>query len=225
MRKAILTTSILCCVFGSSTGYSQQPGSDPNATVPAPPPGATVMPIGPGAAAFSVGGPMFGRDAFSGVVSALGELNLAPDFNLSAEQEQKVQSIRDDFKSAMNQWRSDNADQLKQLDDQQKEMFDAMQSGGGMPDPGQMMEIAEQRRALNETAPNGEAHAGQLKEVLTADQRKRLDDRLAEIEEERKTMLQRMPFRFRGAGAPAADPKDDEDKDKDKDKDADGKKR
>jgi hypothetical protein len=62
-------------------------------------------------------GPMMNRDMLSPLIMILGELNLAPDFNLSPEQKQKIQTIRDDFKGAMDAFRKDHADELKQLDD------------------------------------------------------------------------------------------------------------
>ncbi|MGH7180316.1 MAG: hypothetical protein ACREJC_23255 [Tepidisphaeraceae bacterium] len=157
----------------------------------------------PGGAAFAggPGGGMFGRDALAEAVGVLGELNLAPDFNFSAEQKTKIQAIRDEFKRQMDDWRKEHADELKQLDDQQQEMFKDMQNGGAAIDPGQMMDMMEARRTLWETAPTGESQAKELEAALTPEQLKRYEARRDEIEKEREEMMKKMPIRF-GPGGP-----------------------
>ncbi len=160
--------------------------------------------MGPGATAFRVGGPMFGRDALAGVIMTLGEANLLPGFDLSNEQKQKIQSIRDEFKYAMEQWRSEHADELKALDEQQQELFANMQAGGGPPDPDQMRDLMDARRELMETAPDGEAQAEQVKAVLTPDQLKKFEEVQAALDKQREEMMQRMPMRFGPGGPPGA---------------------
>src|SRR5437762_359768 len=79
--------------------------TSPNNTAPAPPPGGAVRftvggPMGGGNAIIMPAGAVMNRDSLSPLVMTLGELNLGPDFTLTAEQKQKIQTIRDDFKAA-----------------------------------------------------------------------------------------------------------------------------
>jgi len=235
MGKNRLITTVVAASLGlaCSLALTQQQPNDPNAAKDAQqgqgqqvqtgamPGGAMVVTLGPGGGGgmggFRMGGPMFGADALGPIIMTLGELNLAPDFNLSAEQKQKIQGIRDEFKSAMESWRKDHAEDLKQLDDAQKELEENLRNGNP-PDPQQMMEQGEQRRVLMETAPNGEDQATAVKGALTDDQRQRLDARLAEQEKQRQEMMQRMPFRF-GPGGAMRNTMSPQQPDKDADKD------
>src|SRR5207248_793628 len=131
-------------------------------------------PMGGGNAIVLPAGAMMNRDFLSPLVMTLGELNLAPDFSLSAEQKQKIQAIRDDFKAASDAFKKDHAEEIKQLDDQQKEMMDGLQTGN-IPDPAAMMELSEQRRALMQNAPDGAEHATQVKAALDPEQLKKLE--------------------------------------------------
>jgi len=217
---ALISTILAALLFPSVHSWAQQPpDKDPNNAQAQPGqvtvhivgagPGMAVgggggggggaMAIAGGGNAFVMpfaGGPgMFGRDALAPVVMVLGDLNLAPEFSLSPEQKQKIQSVRDDFKQATDMWRAQHDDELKQLDEQQKEIFQNMQNGGGPPDPDQMQQMMEQRRQIMETAPSGEEQATQVKAVLTADQLKQFEAKQAAIDEERQAMMQRMPIR------------------------------
>jgi hypothetical protein len=184
--------------------------------------GAMVVQVGgsPGVGMMRLGGPpgMFGGDELTPVIMTLADLNIRPTFTLSDDQKQKIQAIRDDFKQNMEKWRTDHADELKALDDQQKEMFDNMQNGGG-PDPQAMMENANQRQQLMETAPKGDEHAKQVKALLTPEQLKQLETRQAEQEKEREEMMKRMPMRMTMRGGGGAPPPDKDPADQDKDKD------
>jgi hypothetical protein len=128
------------------------------------------------------------RNALAEVLSVLGDANLSPDFNLSAEQKQKIQAIRDEFKKQQEAWRTEHAEDLKKLDEQMAEIRNA----GGPPDPDQMRQMMEARHELMSTAPDGEDQAQEVKALLTPDQVKRFDARQAEIEQERERMM--LPF-------------------------------
>jgi Spy/CpxP family protein refolding chaperone len=145
--------------------------------------------------AFGGGPRMFGpdRNHLVETLNILGDLNLTPSFTLTAEQKQKIQAIRDDFRKQQDTWRAEHADQLKALEDQMAELRDA----GGPPDPDQMREIMEERRDLMSTAPNGEDESEQVKALLTADQLKQFQTHLAALEQEREQMRQ---FNPRGRG-------------------------
>lgn len=149
-------------------------------------------PGGPGIGAFRMA-PGFDRNVLGEVISILGDLNLSPDFTLSADQKQKIQLIRDDFKNQQEMWRSEHAEELKQLDDRMAELMDG---GGGPPEPEQMRELMEARHDLMSTAPNGENEAEQVKALLSEDQLKKFEARMAVVEEERQQM--RRQFEMRG---------------------------
>jgi len=220
----------------SSSLYAQQPNAnDPNNPAnPGPPPGAMRFQVAGGGGNVMVmpSGPMMNRDMLSPLIMILGELNLAPDFNLSPEQKQKIQTIRDDFKGAMDAFRKDHADELKQLDDQQQQFMQDIQAGN-LPDPSAMMELAEQRRAIMQNAPDGSDHATQVRAVLDAEQLKKVEAKEAAQAKEREEMQQRFPMmRMGGNGGgaagggvmvqPANPPVDPNDKPKEKDKDGKG---
>src|SRR5690348_1029574 len=190
----VVAAMVLAVLVGfTSSVCAQQPNAnDPNNTANSgPAPGATGVrfsvggPMGGGNVMVMPAGPMMSRDSLAPLIMTLGELNLAPDFNLSAEQKQKIQAIRDDFKGAMEAFRKDHADELKQLDDQQKELMDGFQNGN-IPDPGTMMELAQQRQALMQNAPDGSEHATQVRATLNDEQRKKLEDKEAAQAKERE---------------------------------------
>jgi hypothetical protein len=195
--------------------------------------GAMVVTMGPGAGGPSrmrFGGPMPGMmgGALEGFINRLGMVNLTTDFTLTADQKTKIQAIRDDFKKQTDEWRTAHADEIKQLDEQQQEVMNGLQTGN-IPDPGQMQEMEEQRRALYETAPNGEDHVAQIKALFTPEQDKIFEARKAEIEKAREAEMEKMGVRvpriiMNGGGggmwqpapptppAPPAEPKEPEKK-------------
>jgi hypothetical protein len=228
MRRTSTVVAALGAVIALAplSASAQQPNpNDPNNNAPAAPGGGAVrfqvvgaggggpgggggvMNFAGGNAIVMPAGPMMNRDMLAPLVMMLGELNLSPDFNLSGEQKQKIQSIRDDFKGATEAFKKDHADELKQLDDQQKELMDGFQNGN-IPDPGAMMELMEQRRALMQNAPDGGEHATQIKALLTPDQTKKLEEKEAVAAKEREEMQARFPMmRMGGPGmAPPAPP-------------------
>ncbi|MDB5331576.1 MAG: hypothetical protein JWP03_2727 [Phycisphaerales bacterium] len=153
------------------------------------------------------GGRGFGRNAVNELVSALGELNLSPDFALSQDQKSKIQSIREDFKKQSDQWRTDHAADLKKLQDQFAELRNA---GADAQDKRQ--ELDKSRQALMASAPNADEAAKQIQAVLTSDQVQKLTDEQAKLAKERQDAAARFGGgrggqggrRGGGAGAGAA---------------------
>src|SRR5437016_5125657 len=84
---------------------------------------ATVMPAlaQPGGPPRGPGGP--GPDPLVQYLSMLDELNQKPQFNLTAEQKQKIQAARDDFKVKQDKWRADHAEQIKQIQELSAALF------------------------------------------------------------------------------------------------------
>lgn len=128
-------------------------------------------------------------DEFDRTIGALGMLNLQPDFNLTGEQKQKLQQIREQVKQAEEKWRQEHAEELRELAEDAREAF---QSGEGRD---QLRDLMERRREIMQTAPTNEDAVKQVKELLSAEQRQALEARLAEREAERP-LLERMRQRL-----------------------------
>ena len=134
------------------------------------------------------------QDAFQRTIIALGELNLRPDFNLSDQQKQKLQAIRDDVKKLEDQWRTDHAADLKKIQD---DTAAARQAG----DQQKMRELMTARRDLMQTMPKTDEAAQKVKGLLTPDQAKALETRITERQDE---MRNRMGAMTGGRGAARA---------------------
>ena len=134
------------------------------------------------------------QDALDEITQLLGELNLAPDFTLSAEQKQTIQTARDEFKKQMDQWRADHEEELKKLEDEMAQARAAMGQGAGAGQPANnrqnLQQIAQARQELTDSAPRSEETIVQIKGTLTTDQLKKLQvketDRRAENEKLRQ---------------------------------------
>lgn len=142
------------------------------------------------------GGGMFGmqQDPFQTALSALGDVNLRPDFTLTAEQKEKVQAIRNDVKAAEDKWRTDHAADLKKIQDDAQAARDAQ-------DMEKMREIMTARRDLMQTMPKTDDAAQKLKAVLTPDQAKALETRITERQDEARARMGGM-FGGRGGRGP-----------------------
>jgi Spy/CpxP family protein refolding chaperone len=190
LRKTLLVTA---AAFALSMPAFSFGADDP----PAPPPAQQQPPRG---------GRGFGRNALTELVSALGELNLSPDFSLSSDQKSKIQSIRDDFKKQSDQWRADHAADLKKLQDQRAELRNA-----GPDAQDKRQELTQASQQLYASAPSGDEAAKLIQAVLTADQGQKLADEQAKIAKERQDAAARFGGgaggrggRRGGAGAGAA---------------------
>ena len=112
------------------------------------------------------------RDPLTLTVQALGDLNLTPQFNLSVEQKTRIQAIRDQAAAVMEKWRTDNQAALQALAEEARDA-----RGGGAE---AMRDPAQRRQTLMATAPNTQEYADQIKAVLTPEQLKQLEERLAQ---------------------------------------------
>ena len=168
---------------------------------------------GPGApGAFGRFGPTIMRaqaqDPLDEIIQLLGELNLGPDFTLSAEQKQSIQTARDEYKKQMDHWRTDHEEELKKLEDEmtQARAAIAQNAAAGQPNTRQnLQQIAQARQELTDTAPRSDETIVQIKGTLTTDQLKRLQaketDRQAENEKLRQQIMQQQQQRLgRGGG-------------------------
>ena len=149
------------------------------------------------------------QDSLDEIVQLLGELNLGPDFTLSAEQKQAIQAARDEYKKQMDQWRTEHEEELKKLDDEMTQARAAIaqnNAAGGQPANNRqnLQKIAQARQELADTAPKSDETIVQIKGTLTTDQLKRLQakeaDRQAENEKLRQQIMQQQPRLGRGGG-------------------------
>ncbi len=138
------------------------------------------------------GGGMFGRDALTETVSTLGDLNLSPTFELSKDQKEKIQAIRDDFKKQQEKWRTDHADDLKKLQEQMGEL----RNGGGQPSREKFQEIGKARQDLYATAPKSDEAAKAIQAILSPEQAKALETKETEVAKARQDAQQQ----FGGGG-------------------------
>jgi hypothetical protein len=147
------------------------------------------------------GGPMQGLDGRNDLepfIAALADLNLGPDFNLTAEQETKIADIRQAFKKSVETWRTDHEDQLNDL----REQVRSMRRGQGNEERQKVMDSI---RDLVITAPNGDAEVKEIKALLNEDQARQVEAREASVKAEndrqREQMQQRWGNRRGGNGA------------------------
>jgi hypothetical protein len=134
------------------------------------------------------------RDPMEELVSILGELNLSPDFTLSADQKTKIKSARDEFKKQQDDWQTAHADELKKQRDEMAELRGAARGGGG-PDREKMQELFQARQELMGSAPKSDEAVVEIKGILTTDQLKKVDTavaaRQAQVEKMRNEMRER----------------------------------
>ena len=130
------------------------------------------------------------RDALSEAVAALGELNLSPSFNLTKEQKEKIQGIRDSAKQARDKWTAEHQEQINKIGEE----FRAALQG---QERDKLREIGQQRQDLMSSAPKTEDAAAQLQAVLSDDQKKQLDEQIAKRQQE----MQNAAGRFGGGAA------------------------
>ena len=126
-------------------------------------------------------------DVFVDTVAALADLALDPDFVLTPEQKESIQSLRADTKMAQNKWRGDNQDELQKLADEAQAARDS-----GNQDKAR--EIFQQRQAFMNKGPRSEDAVKKLMGLLNEEQRKRVDERLAQRRAEAEQQRQAAGF-------------------------------
>jgi hypothetical protein len=142
--------------------------------------------------AFDRGG--MGDDVLSRTVSALADVNLTPEFNLTAEQKQSIAGIRTAFEQSKKQWQTAHAADLAKLDQEMSDLRD----GGQRPDQQQMRTLFDQRRQVMSNAPTGDAEVKQILAILSPEEAKQLQTKTDELEKERLSQRNR----FGGPGGP-----------------------
>jgi hypothetical protein len=125
------------------------------------------------------------NDKLAETVALIGEASLAPGFDLTVEQREKIQAIRDAAKAAQAQWQKSHADELKKLSDQLRVARDASKRDD-------MRNLMQKRQEILASAVKTEDAAQALRAILTPPQAKALDAYAAEkrkAEEESRQQL------------------------------------
>jgi len=150
------------------------------------------------------------RDPLDEVLLVLGDLNMKADFTLTAEQKTKIQESRDALKVLKDKWQADHEADFIQFQEQMNEIRTA--GPGGTDTREKLQGIFTSRQELMETAPKSDETIVEIKGLLTTEQLKTLDARLAarkaEVEKARLEMQDRMrnggPGGFGAGGGGAA---------------------
>jgi hypothetical protein len=126
-------------------------------------------------------------DVFAETLSALGDLALAPDFMITPEQKESIQSLRVDQKLAMDKWRGDNHDEIQKM---AEELQTARDSGNQE----KSRELFQKQQAFFQKGPKPEDAAKKLTGLLNEEQRKRLEEKMAERRAEAEVQRQQAGF-------------------------------
>jgi len=135
---------------------------------------------------------MMGRDSLSEIITLLGEVNLKPEFNLTKDQKDKIQAIRNEVKEARAKWQKEKADDLKKLAEEMRAARDAN------VDREQLRELFQKRQEIMGTAPTTEEAVKKIREVLTAEQLAALDAYTKEKQAADEAARQEMGAMFGG---------------------------
>ncbi|HEV8377515.1 MAG TPA: hypothetical protein VGP99_01600 [Tepidisphaeraceae bacterium] len=126
-------------------------------------------------------------DVFAETLAALGDLALSPDFVITPEQKESIQSLRSDQKLAMDKWRGDNHDEIQKM---AEELQAARESGNQE----KSRELFQKQQAFFQKGPRPEDAVKKLTALLNEEQRKRLDEKLAERRAEAEVQRQQTGF-------------------------------
>jgi hypothetical protein len=126
-------------------------------------------------------------DVFAETLSALGDLALSPDFPLTTEQKESIQSLRVDTKLATDKWRGDNHDEILKMSE---ELQAARESGN----QDKSRELFQKQQAFFQKGPKPEDAAKKLMGFLNEEQRKRVEEKMAERRAEAEVQRQQAGF-------------------------------
>jgi len=126
-------------------------------------------------------------DVFAETLAALGDLALSPDFLITPEQKESIQSLRVDHKLAADKWRGDNHDEILKM----SEELQAARDSGNQE---RSRELFEKQRSFFQKGPKPEDAVKKLTSLLNEEQRKRLDEKMSERRAEAEVQRQQAGF-------------------------------
>lgn len=121
------------------------------------------------------GDPTNGQDPLDELIQPLADLNLRPDFTLTADQKQKVAAIRQSFGQRMTDWRKAHAPDFAAMVKAWDDLRNGRPRPGGDRNTSVWLQLREQRQRLLATAPDPTDAQVQIEAVLTDEQRRRYD--------------------------------------------------
>ena len=126
-------------------------------------------------------------DVFAETLAALGDLALSPEFVITPEQKESIQSLRADQKLAMDKWRGDNHDEILKM----SEDLQAARESGNQD---KSRELFQKQQAFFQKGPKPEDAVKKLVGLLNEEQRKRLEEKMAERRAEAEVQRQQAGF-------------------------------
>lgn len=137
------------------------------------------------------------RDPLDELVMIIGDLNMKPDFTLTADQKTKIQAARDALKKLRDKWQADHEADFNQFAEQ---MNDLRNSNNPQEMREKMQEITVARMEVMESMPKSDETVAEIKGILTTEQLKMLDSRLAERKAEQQKAREQLMERMRNGG-------------------------
>lgn len=104
----------------------------------------------------------------------LANLNMTPDFSLDKAQKEKIAALKAEFDAAVTKFQADNNDEGVKLQDALQKALHAKDR-----DQAKIQEYIKQQQELMAKGPKSADTIAKVKELLTADQAKVLEDKLA----------------------------------------------
>lgn len=120
------------------------------------------------------------------VLRDIGDASLTPGFELTKDQKEKIQAIREEHRKAVEKWVEEHKDDIKKLREQMAGMF----GGGNRPDPEKIQELRKAGQDLTATAPKSDEAAKQVKAVLTEEQAKQLEAFRTQRDADQKKLME-----------------------------------
>lgn len=140
-----------------------------------------------------------GGFAFEQFMGTLTQLNMTTDFTLTVEAKGKLQAVREEWNKAQSDFRQEHRDELKELG---QDVMEAYKAG----DKEKIKDATKKQQEFMAKGPKAEDYIAKAKAVLTPEQLKLVEAKIAKDETEQKARMeqwQKMGGGERKPGAPA----------------------
>lgn len=122
--------------------------------------------------------------SFEMFMMTLTQLNMTPDLTLNKDAKLKLQAVRDQWQKAQAKFMEEHKDDFKKLQKEQMEAYTAN-------DPAKIQEAAKKYQELAAAGPKGDEYIAKAKAVLSPDELKVVEEKLAKADQERKAMMEK----------------------------------
>jgi hypothetical protein len=137
------------------------------------------------------------RDPMEELIMIIGDLNMKPDFTLTADQKTKIQAARDGLKKLRDKWQADHEADFNQFTEQMNELRN---SNNPQEMREKMQEITVARMEVMESMPKSDETVAEIKGILTTEQLRTLDSRLTARKAEQQKAREQLMERMRNGG-------------------------